>query len=66
MANDLSPAIERFLNDRYTMTPYQFVRSEYMTADRQVLVDIYRESVVLGEQARMALMCIYDFEDWNH
>ena len=66
VANDLSPAIDRFLNDRDTMTPYQFVRSEHMTADRQVLFDIYRASVVLGEQDRMALMCIYDFEDWNH
>ena len=26
----------------------------------------FTSSVTLGEQDRMALMCIYDFEDWNH
>ncbi len=27
---------------------------------------VFTRSVGLGEQDRMALMCIYDFEDWNH
>lgn len=26
---------------------------------------VYSRSITLGEQDRMALMCIYDFEDWN-
>ena len=30
------------------------------------LRDVYTTSVELGQQDRMALMCIYDFEDWNH
>lgn len=29
-------------------------------------IGFFTESVTLGEQDRMALMCIYDFEDWNH
>ena len=66
VANDLSPAIERFLDHRDDMTPYQYIEPRNMTADRQTLMEIYRRSVVLGEQDRMALMCIYDFEDWNH
>ena len=31
-----------------------------------ILADYYTESVTLGEQDKMALMCIYDFTDWNH
>ena len=30
------------------------------------LRSVYTKSVGIGEQDRMALMCIYDFEDWNH
>ena len=29
-------------------------------------MQIFTSSVTLGEQDRMALMCIYDFKDWNH
>lgn len=29
-------------------------------------IKIMTESAVLGEQDRTALMCIYEFEDWNH
>ena len=66
VANDLSPAIERFLDRREDMTPYQYIKPENVTVAEEALMEIYRESVVLGEQDRMALMCIYDFEDWNH
>ena len=66
VSNDLSPAIERFLDEREYMTPYQYITPENMTTATETLMEIYRESVVLGEQDRMALMCIYDFEDWNH
>ena len=30
------------------------------------LRDLYTATVELGEQDKMALMCIYDFKDWNH
>ena len=38
-----------------------------VTSD-SILTDmmIFTSSVTLGEQDRMALMCIYDFENWNH
>ena len=65
VANDLSPAIERFLNDR-EISPYVAISPERMSPGSHEIVDMYTRSVVLGEQDRMALMCIYDFEDWNH
>ena len=30
------------------------------------MLPMYTHAVDLGHQDRMALMCIYDFEDWNH
>ena len=30
------------------------------------LRSVYTRSVTRGEQDKMALMCIYDFADWNH
>ena len=40
-----------------------------MTVSNEETLDemsIFTSYVTLGEQDRMALMCIYDFEDWNH
>ena len=30
------------------------------------LLDLFNNSVVLGEQDRMALMCVYSFDNWSH
>lgn len=30
------------------------------------LVEMFTASVTLGEQDKQALMCVYDFSDWNH
>ena len=66
VSNDLGAGIEWFLNRRDSMSPNMYTRPADMTARRHALHDMYTTSVVLGEQDKMALMCIYDFEDWNH
>lgn len=30
------------------------------------LIEMYTKSATLGEQDKQALMCVYDFSDWNH
>ena len=30
------------------------------------LIELYTNSATLGEQDKTALMCVYDFSDWNH
>lgn len=66
VSNDLGRGIEWFLEDRDSKSPNMYTRPEHMTSRRHALTEMYTKSVVLGEQDRMALMCIYDFEDWNH
>lgn len=66
VSNNLGTGIEWFLNTRDSMSPNMYTRPEDMTTRRHALTEMYTRSVVLGEQDRMALMCIYDFEDWNH
>ena len=61
---DLDAGLEPFLDNRDAMSPYM-----YLGADQEfdlLLAELYTQSVVLGEQDKMALMCIYEFEDWNH
>ena len=31
-----------------------------------LFTQMFTQTVTLGEQDKMALMCVYDFEDWNH
>ena len=48
---------------------YQENLSSYLRLSSEwelYLRSVYTRSVGLGEQDRMALMCIYDFTDWNH
>ena len=53
-----------FAQRREDISPYMYTDS---SATRTIeLIDLYRDSISLGEQDRMALMCIYDFADWNH
>ena len=66
VSNDLGVGIEWFLDVRDRMSPNMYTPPGNMTDRRHALTDMYTRSVVLGEQDRMALMCIYDFEDWNH
>ena len=42
--------------------PYMVVTDSEMLD----LLPLYTATVALGEQDKMALMCVYDFEDWNH
>jgi len=44
------------------MHPYMVVSDP----DMLDFMPIFTESVALGEQDKMGLMCVYDFEDWNH
>lgn len=30
------------------------------------LIEMYTNTATLGEQDKVALMCVYDFKDWNH
>ena len=56
----------------YSQSPLSQDESEvfpYMIVTDQALIDLvslYTVTVSLGEQDRMALMCVYDFKDWNH
>ncbi len=43
------------------VTPYMV-----LPEDLELLGQLFTSTVSLGEQDKMALMCIYDFEDWNH
>lgn len=51
-----------FLVHRSSLPPLVALSSEKDLYLRRV----YTRSVGLGEQDRMALLCIYDFADWNH
>ena len=60
-------------SSNFSTLPYVYSqgdkRSFFMSVTSDsILTDmsIFTSSVILGEQDRMALMCIYDFEDWNH
>ena len=52
-----------FLHERSSMTQYMVLEDEGVNF---ALREMYTRSVVLGEQDRTALTCIYDFEDWGH
>lgn len=62
---DLDAGLDLFLDRRDDMSPYMYLDGIDDELD-VLLTELYTQSVVLGEQDRMALMCIYDFEDWNH
>ena len=51
-----------FLHRNDDMSPYMILSRE----DLLMEMELFTDSVALGEQDRMALMCVYDFEDWNH
>jgi len=64
LGTNLEAGLDLFLDERSSISPYM-----YLTSDQEtdlLLAGLYTESVELGEQDRMALMCIYDFTDWNH
>ena len=43
------------------VTPYMI-----LSHGESQLAPLYTWTVALGEQDKMALMCVYSFEDWNH
>lgn len=63
LGTDLDAGLDPFLKDRSSVSRYMYLRSD--EEFDLLLTQLYTESATLGEQDRMALMCIYDFEDWN-
>ena len=55
-----------------TQTPFVYEDSDvspYMVVEREDMLsakNFFSDSVKLGEQDRISLMCVYDFEDWNN
>ena len=56
------PELFPFMARDGEISPYMIVRDPDMLS----FLPVFTNSITLGEQDRMALLCIYDFEDWNH
>ncbi len=50
-----------FVSRHADITPYMVVTEESLLSQR----DLFTLTTRLGEQDRIALMCVYDFDDWN-
>lgn len=51
-----------FVHRHEDMFPYMVVHSDKLRGE----VDYSSWWIQPGEQDRMALMCVYEFQDWNH
>ncbi|MYF49779.1 MAG: hypothetical protein F4220_06460 [Gammaproteobacteria bacterium] len=57
-----STEIYPFLRKEGEFSPYMILKDPATLG----FLEAFTSSVELGEQDKMALMCVYDFEDWNH